>query len=483
MYYALALVLLLLVCAASAAPVPYPPARSYAQKLELQFGSAAEAGQAKVTVAPVYDDRAWAFSARWDDCNPNSLNMHEHMARYGLRGTFYLNRPRPDAGLDFARQLQGAGCSVGGHSLTHPKFREIGPNALYYEVLANRVEWEDWLDTPVSSFAFPNGQFADPEKPLLWETTTEAVRRAGYLHCVYAGFVRNNPWLPPGEISTGNQVVPGDRVVEAEKFQESLDKVLVKWPEEAARQQGHCLFLGVHAWQAGEEWNKLDAVFETIARKPDWWYCNQNEWAAYSRQAAVATVTAGAAAGGVLPLTVQRPVPADLGCAVPLTLVVSGAPLQAAKLAGQPLAVETRGERTVVNLPPAAEYALPARIGRIDLPAAASAAAECGDFAGLKALLVPAGDRLALTLQAPAEAGLTEIQVTYRLPLQFVPGVAVSTVADLAAGGTQQTALTLPAPRPEPVWSEGPQYYVAQVDFRLNGVANRLYVTSLTLAQ
>ncbi|MBC2594258.1 hypothetical protein H5P28_08285 [Ruficoccus amylovorans] len=39
-----------------------------------------EGGPDRVEIAPVFGDKAWAFTARWDDNNANSLNMHAAVA-------------------------------------------------------------------------------------------------------------------------------------------------------------------------------------------------------------------------------------------------------------------------------------------------------------------------------------------------------------------------------------------------------------------
>lgn len=69
-----------------------------------------------ITILPVYDGKTWAFTARWDDNNPNQLNMQKAMASLGLKGTFYLNGSDTSRQLGgaYARQLSTEGCSVGG---------------------------------------------------------------------------------------------------------------------------------------------------------------------------------------------------------------------------------------------------------------------------------------------------------------------------------------------------------------------------------
>ncbi|MHB8997355.1 MAG: polysaccharide deacetylase family protein [Armatimonadota bacterium] len=465
------IILCLLVTGASAQPLP--PLRMTTQQLDIEFAADADAERATISFAPVYDNRDWAFSARWDDTQANSLNMREHMTKYGLKGTFYLTQPDAKRNLDaaWARKLQEGGCSIGGHSLTHPDFATLTPSEIYYQVLANKIEWEDLLDSPLNSFAFAYGRYKSPDNPAILQASTEALQRAGYLHCVYSDFVKNNPHLSPGEISTGNQVVPGDKVVEADKFQEILEKIVNKWPD-AFRKQSSCIFLGVHAWQAGEEWDKLDALFDTLANKPDWWYCSHTEWAAYARQVAQSKLEASPISGATRRYTVTRPLASEVGAAVPLTCVVTGAAVRSVKLSGQPFSVDQRDAATILNLPPVG--ALPQRIGRIDTPATSA----CAEFPGLKLALTPDLTARKLTLTITADSDLRDLAITFRLPLQYQPGLFTRDLASLAAGTTQTIDLPLPPARPEPVWSEGTQYFAAELDFATPTTPGRVWVTT-----
>lgn len=472
----ISLIVVLLLCLAYASAQTLPPLRMVTQQIEVIYATPADAQAAALSFAPVYDNRDWAFSARWDDTNANSLNMAQHMAKYGLKGTFYLTQPdlKQNLGADWAKKLQAAGCSIGGHSLTHPKFAEQPANEVFRQILANRIEWEDLLDTPLNSFAFPYGQYRDPNNPLVLQATTESVQRSGYLHCVYSDFVRNNPHLLPGELCTGNQVVPGDRAVEAEKFQTELDKIITKYPDNY-RKVGHQVFLGVHAWQSPDEFVKLDAVFETLANKPNWWYCTQNEWAAYCRQVVQSKLEPAAVTGSTVRYTLTRPASTELGAAVPLTCLIAKAAVQSVKLDGQPVPTDHRGDLFVLNVP--ATQPLPQRIGRIDM-AAQPVPAECADYPGLKCLLLVDGQKISLKLDTPQNTPLSALAVTFRLPVLYDTALLTANLPKLTAATTTTIELPLPAPRQDAFWQQGPKYYAAQIDFTTPTGPGRVWVTT-----
>ena len=85
-----------------------------------------EGGPVQVEIAPVYGDKDWAFTTRWDDNNLNSLNMHAAMADIGLKGSFYLNGSGGQTGAAYAQELSTDGAASGGTpaiTITCPRSR------------------------------------------------------------------------------------------------------------------------------------------------------------------------------------------------------------------------------------------------------------------------------------------------------------------------------------------------------------------------
>lgn len=459
-------------------PMEPVPVELYTQQVTLTFATPAEAAAAQLSFAPVYDDKEWACSGRWDDNQPNSLNMHRALSKHGLKSNYYLTATDQDGkfGAAFAKQLQQDGHAIGGHSMSHPKFAELPPNSVFWEVLANRVEREAQIDTPLNSFAFPYGQFEDRERPQVKETTSLTMARSGYSHCVYINFVNNNPYLPKGDFSTVLQVVPGDREVDQEKFRAAVRKILDA--PAGYRRSSTCLSLGVHAWQQGEAWDKLDVLFAELAAH-DWWFCSLTDYAAYERQLRRSTIEpAGEALGNQRTFQLTRPTAAACGADWPLTVKVAGGTVTAAAVDGH--AVQATPAK--LNVPHSAGYTTPRKIGRVENAGNATALTDAHqdpDFRGLKALLTldTAGARLLLKLANETGLALSHGRVTYRLPLQYTTGVIAQTIDDLASGSATELSLPLPATREDPSWAAGTNYYVAEMDFRLGDEVGRLFAT------
>lgn len=70
------------------------------------------------------------------------------------------------------REMVAAGMEIGSHTRTHARLTELDQRAMDNEVSGSRLDLEDMLDQPVTSFTYPYGLFNGG--------VIEAVRRAGY---------------------------------------------------------------------------------------------------------------------------------------------------------------------------------------------------------------------------------------------------------------------------------------------------------------
>lgn len=419
-------------------------------------------------LARVYDGRKWGLSTRWDDSNPNAMNIRRKMLENGIRGTFYLNSRKPETQTEsLAYKLTGNGeCSVGGHSVSHPHLPKLSANEAFFELMANRIAIESLTDRPVNSLAFPYGGFQDKDRPEVLEGITEAFLRTGYHHCVYSQFVTRNPFLPDGLVSTGLQVVPGDRQVNAAKFWANIEKISTF--ESAYRKTSDCIFLGVHPWQEGEELEHLGDLMAKLRDWDDFWHCTQTEYAAFTRQHRGTTVSVL----GPGTFALQRPCAFELGNDIPLTLVFDGESVQAAEVDGVPCAIRRGDGKTFVNVPHSPAFGLPARIDQ-------ARDGVSTKFPGLKASLTVDGQgrRIAYRLENLTTAALTDAYVTVSLPPSLEPGVLRWKRTELAAKATWSAEATVSEHRTGDYWRRGKRYFAAQLDFVLNGERGRLFTT------
>lgn len=88
----------------------------------------------------------------------------------------------PDAFLGWQqlRELAVAGATIGSHSVSHPRFAWLGPDAAWHELHDSRAVIEDELGRPVDTFAIPFGTSRDWSPPV-----AALAEEAGY-RAVYA---------------------------------------------------------------------------------------------------------------------------------------------------------------------------------------------------------------------------------------------------------------------------------------------------------
>ena len=448
---------------------PYAVVDRYRQELVVQtVPDRREIG--RPDIAPVFDGHKWALSTRWDDSNPNAVNIRRKMLETGIRGTFYLNSKRPEkrAETSLAYQLSGNGeCSIGGHSVSHPSLPKLPVNEAFRELMANRITLEVLTDRPVNSLAFPYGAYRDKERPEVMQAITEAVLRSGYHHCVYKGFVVHNPHLPNGLVSTGHQVVPGDREVNEEKFWASIEKI--RKYEARYQEASHGIFLGVHPWQKGQALEDLGRVMGKLHDWDDFWHCTQTEFAAYVKQRRNTTVTPM----GEGRFSIERPCAYDLGSDVALTLVFEGT-VRSATVNGTPCAVRETGNRTIVNVPHAPEHGLPVLIDE-------TVSGASTKFPGLEASLVldDGEGQVRYTLVNASGAAVTDVVLTLSVPPALEPGMFRRQCRQLGASETWSLALPVQPGHSEEYWCTGDRYFAAQLDFVLRGTRGRLFTSSL----
>src|SRR5258708_399779 len=105
---------------------------TYTQEVTITFKTKEAAQAARVEMLPLYHGYDQAFSSRWDDNHLDDLHVQAIMARYDVKGTFFLNdshgwhQPSEtgytldgDPQAVFAKHLLAGDNSIGAPSLNH----------------------------------------------------------------------------------------------------------------------------------------------------------------------------------------------------------------------------------------------------------------------------------------------------------------------------------------------------------------------------
>ncbi len=485
-------------------------ALTYQQQLQVTFKDAETAEKARVTIATLYNGYKWSISSRWDDNNAHNLDMRDALNKHGHKGTFYLNEiktTRPavfdqhNASWDFdfktdfyldpdydygksregdlfdftstARKLLEGGHSIGGHSLTHPRLAHLNRNRIFEEVAGIRAQWEAAADTLLNSYAFSYCNYRNEIEPdSVHKDIDRALERAGFFHIAnhhYDDHLRTDMIISPIMPSDGDDI---DKFAQ-DAFQDNS----------FARKHPH-LSYAMHVWyRTPEMWHRFEQQLEKYAHNPDWWYCNQNQYAAYRYQLRHSKLSTDRN-GDTITVTLERPELRELNDPTPITLRIEGASkddrFSVTCSTAQTSISERATDALMINVFHDRSMKLPGKIGLIENPTNRpniTSEDHDPDFPGLKALLCSQKDQLLLKIAAPDSRAIENLTITWRLPLAFTKGVITQTVGDIPAGTQTEQKLSLESQTDDYLYTVGIAYYVAQIDFETAGHAARLYAT------
>ena len=114
------------------------------------------------------------ITTSWDDGHPLDLRVADRLAKYGLRGTFYVpasgEHPRMSAAE--LRRL-ASGFEIGAHTLHHLDLTRASEGCARREIVASKAWIEDSTGKPCRMFCPPLGRFSARHLGI--------VREAGYL--------------------------------------------------------------------------------------------------------------------------------------------------------------------------------------------------------------------------------------------------------------------------------------------------------------
>ena len=241
--------------------------------------------------------------------------------------------------------------------------------------------------------------------------------------------------------------------------------------------------MGVHARQTGKVWDDVQAVFQKYSGRSDWWYCNMTQYAAYDRQYHNSHLEVVSRDGSKVQYRLTRPLPAESGDDVPLTVEVRNATVAAVEPKGFSCQENKEAGRVLLNLQHNPDQTNPTLIDVVDNQTNALAAANLpglADFPDLHAWLncKQETQELFLTIQNNGTLPLENGWVTFRLPPLFVNGIEHVAVPAVAPGEKRVVKLALGAQREESVLRDGRAYLVGEYDFRRGQDSCRIYATT-----
>ena len=220
-----------------------------------------------------------AITTSWDDGHPLDLKTAALLAKYGLKGTFYV--PTRHSEWPLMRkceilELDRMGMEIGSHTVNHAILPQLTDAEAWSELTDSRKELEDLLGKPVPAFCFPKGRFNS--------RTCTLARDAGYqLARTTVGF-RTERSFDAACMPVSVQFVPHTASIHVRHaLKEANVKGLLNWlrvcklitdlPElcvlmmRFAAAQGGIFHIWGHSWEIDGLglWSQLEKVFNTAS--------------------------------------------------------------------------------------------------------------------------------------------------------------------------------------------------------------------------
>ncbi|MDO4576025.1 MAG: polysaccharide deacetylase family protein [Planctomycetia bacterium] len=436
------------------------------RSLTLTFASEADAQNATVETTELPAGKSIALSSRWDDTNNEHLHMTRTLAANGWKGTFYLNSVDNHYAEKVVRVMKENGCSVGAHTNTHPWLGSLVPNAVWREIVSNRVLLESSLDMSVTTFTFPFSLPSTLNDPDFEKKIGEIFRRSGILGAAEPIHTLDLMGLSPEEFTVCYLFRANDNNPDKAEFDKGFQHGFDIMKYNHLQKPGPFFVLGVHSWQrksGPDGFDRLGKILATQSHNPQYWYCNVNEYVAYRTNFKNAKIQKQVR-GKSVHCDVACFSPAVVGAAVPLGLKITPLP-QSVTYRGKQLAVDASG---CVMVP--CDDNLPVAIGRME--AANQYTSE--KFPGLTIRSTVDMSKNCLTCIVEQKGcAIQNLVCTLRLPLHWKQGTQVVPVA--LRGAKTTVEFPLGERDANPAYAEGGLYLVNQCDFTLDGKPCRVY--------
>lgn len=410
-----------------------------AEIVTAEFASAAGAERAQIAIAPLPEGRRLAFTSRWDDSAWPHISRAEMFKRTGVTPMFFLN-----GDMKFYKeavpQLKALGARFGNHTVDHPFLMESGVNAMFQQVVENKLRIECFADKPNTSFVIPFNWNCSLEPGRAAKLAKILVDNGIFVSSDWPLAATEQPasaWMP-GFTFKGNDTRPNDG-----EFYRNLTNAVA---DVAKNPDYPKITFGMHSWCKPEGLLVQEKWLKHIVaeHKDDWWITDDAHYGAYRYEFWHAKAQKLGVKGKTAIFEVLRHDPAFLGEEQPLTYVFGVA---------KPVKVSVRGGYASVP-------ALPTKIDRM----VRGASAEFPDLT----LTVKVDERKGELSYAFTGAAKVLAVVVNPAPMwsegRILANVAAKTVK-------------LGKANPQADYHEGDRLYVVGVDFLKDGVRGRLYAT------
>lgn len=443
----------------------------YSQCISAKFASPADAQKSVVEILPYPDGKKIAFSTRWDDTNPRHLATAQMLSKRGMFATCYLvgyGFQKPET-LAMVRGVLELGGAIGSHTLTHPHLENFIPNEFFGEIALERARLESAFDVNVVGFVLPymsyNSLFDDSVKNLIGRSIVNAGYRVSpetnpYNNAKY-GLPESNGIYSSYTFSVDDRNPQRGRLIDGvEKARTVIEK---GYPPHFT--------LGIHSWQTDEGLARLGTYLDEV-KSDDFWYCNENDFAAYRTQFLKGKIRKTVAQGDTALYELYRVAAMHIGSDIPLAIRFSIQP-KSVRLGD----TEIKPVNGIYNIPQYDSRKTPKKIDILSFGSERGKTLSSAKFAGLDFGFDfdRAGGKLAVKFGGDARAKVTNFRARWVVPPCYktpLDGVAYKGASEVSAKLVPVSDAELAA------FGGGDMRVLTQCDFLFNGVPARVWLAA-----
>jgi hypothetical protein len=422
----------------------------------------------ELKACPVYDNKKYAFTMRWDDNRKSNFRMQSLMHKYGFKGTFYLIAQKR---YDYKKICQ-KGTDAGSHSMTHPHLPSFNSNKIFQEAVEIKPFLESRTDKPINTYCFSYGVYHNRSVPETGHWIAESLQRAGYHFNTYVGFV-DRYCKKKDPVSSFRQIEPGDKNPSLARFERAL---VSKMTNPKYKSKDPNIGIGVHVWMNDDAaWNNMESILKKYSGRKAWWYCTQTDYAAYRKLYKLCKITRQKKNGNAVEYNVVLPYASDIGSDIQLTMCFNGK-VACIKVNGKNVAVKYTAGKSYFNISPPSYAKIPAVISYARNKNNTTQTAKISKTRIKPWLSINnATDELKLVLNADKADTITDIKIKYILPLMY-KHIRADKIKGLSDG---KKIITKQLKRENnSKLSVGTPFLLCQVDYLADGKPERAYAST-----
>lgn len=211
------------------------------------------------------------ITTSWDDGDARDLRVAELLDRYGVKGTFYIDKGCANRLTEDDIRALSQRHEIGAHGLAHPDLPTLSREEKQREIAGSKSWLESVTGKPVGMFCYPYGHLDDETK--------EVVKEAGFFGARSSqktlGTIPSDPFtLPVTTMIYRSPFGIFEKLalpLMREKLTNAEWEARARTKFEAVRAVGGVFHLWGHSWEIDQLalWTSLESFLKEIAHQPD----------------------------------------------------------------------------------------------------------------------------------------------------------------------------------------------------------------------